>query len=119
MITKFKIFERLDEGEPYIGNYVIASNKYWSEDQNRWFLGHIGKIKDISRNRNNGTKPDSLMYTVKYEDIFNELPTWSYDWKYNGNEMVFWRNEIVHWSKNKEDLEDFADYHSSISKYNL
>jgi len=114
MITQFKIFEKIDVGEPNIGDYVVCTNKYWTLDQNKFFLSKIGKIWRIS------TVDGKFLYSVKYnEEFIDDFPNRK---NYGGHwrpELVFWRNEIKHWSKNKKNLKQFVEIYDDIFKYNL
>lgn len=114
MIIKFKIFEKLDIDEPKRDDYVICTNKYWTDDQNKFFLTHIGRIISISYNS------DKPIYGVRYDpygDGFKEFPTRQLF--YPTHSMTFWRNEVIHWSDNIQELEQFTDLYNDVFKYNL
>ena len=110
MITKFKLYEKLDTGYPQLYDYVICyekTNSYVSGNYlNDFLLNNIGKITLIE-DRN------SIPFMVEYENIPSELDIWFHDIKLNCRGMR--RSEIIHWSKNKEELEIFIQ----SNKYNL
>ena len=99
----------LDYGEPTYHDYVVASEPLWSLDQNMFFLSNIGQIQSISDV--NG-KP---LYTVYYDKEIRDMP----NFKLGKDRNIFWRKDIKHWSKNKEDLLQFVELYDDISKYNL
>lgn len=111
MIITFKLFEELDQNQPKIGDYVLATNKYWSEKQNHFFLSKIGKIISISKSQGKN------LYNVKYNEEFFIMPRRKFD--FGENSTVFWKNEIIHWSENIEDLIPFVELYNDMLKYNL
>jgi hypothetical protein len=119
MITKFKIFEKsiftpsislLDKDEPKLHDYVVASNNIWTEEENRFVLSHIGQIVNVSYVKG---RP---LYRVEFEEE-SKMPNYQYEW--GTKTMVFWRKEIIHWSKNKEDLIEFVELNADVFKYNI
>jgi len=106
MITKFKIYESINDGEPDIGDYVIIETN--DEEYKHYSNKYIGKIIEIERNKNPtpnfpNTKRD--IFRILFED---------FDTRRSDREII-WRYEIKYWSKNKEDLEPLI----AAKKYNL
>jgi hypothetical protein len=87
MITKFKIFESVNE-LPELGDYVIVDSKvgFGSEDLINFYKNNIGKI--IKKNANN-------WYDVKYE---NKL-------KLESGLHIVEISGLKYWSHNREELE--------------
>ena len=109
MITKFKIYEAVNQGEPEVGDYVIAEAKCKQEYSdmetcNLIINNKIGKLVDIEYNRNFDPSP----FKVKYDIIFG------YDWDEDKLEIIkvdylwFKKYEILYWSKNIEELESMS-----------
>ena len=104
MITKFKIYESINEGEPEIGDYVIIET---NDDEFKHYSNkYIGKIIEIEKNIN----PNPNFPNTK-RDIFRVLFK---DFDNKKREMI-WRYEIKYWSKNKEELETLI----AAKKYNI
>ena len=102
MITKFKIFEHINE-QPKIGDYVLIDSSQAdiiSSTYKNFYGRTIGQIVDI-KNEKNG----------KYEVMFDE--------NVNGQKIsnfhFFNFKFIKYWSDNKEDLEPYI----RAKKYNL
>ena len=109
MITKFKIYEQLDEGTPMYGDYVICLEQESGDDEfDNFLLNCIGEIVGYSEG--------SYDYIIKYNDIPNQF---LFYFGSNGTNYRLCRpmkkSEILHWSENKEDLEPFIQ----SNKYNL
>lgn len=124
MITKFKIFESINEGRPQIGDYVICdvSEQYSSSD--KLFFATIEAIDFISKNIGYIWKiPDHQNYLVKYFNIPEDLEKFifhysdyrDYEGPKKGNSILVDIENIKHWSKNKEELITLLE----IDKYNL
>lgn len=94
-----KKFENLND-EPQIGDYVLVNPKNKNLE---WLKNIVGKIKLISEIYQRGImkKQYEIEFDTKERNIFNGRPIW-----------VFNLDEIIHYSKNKEELEN-------INKYNL
>jgi hypothetical protein len=115
MITKFKIFENMNDGEPKRFDYVIVNpqNPRMSEypELLKFLTETIGKI--ISRMWTDSyciiyeNIPDEIMYY--FEHLISVCDSDSYYYKY------FEREEIEFWSEDKEELEKVLD----AKKYNL
>lgn len=97
-----KAYEKLNQ--PTLGHYVLvktqpdSKNKWWVEKQ-------IGKIVDID-----------TIYNSQHNDNY-ELGVEFVNPDRNDGKNIWWtnRDNIIKFSKNKEDLEIFVD----INKYNL
>ena len=120
MITKFKIYEELNAGEPEVGDWVIVNKKNYPTAFNpkkydfvNSSIGYIWK------------KPAVNLYLVKYFDIpVDQEQHFLYTDGFNtgpiphpmiGNSMQLSIGDIVYWSKNKEDLEHVIQ----AKKYNI
>jgi len=99
MITKFKLYESINEGEPEIGDYVIIETD--DDEFKHYSNNYIGEVVDIERKPN--TKRD--IYYILFKNFDNRR---------SDREMI-WRYEIKYWSKNKEELEPILQ----ANKYNL
>jgi len=109
MITKFKLYESVDVGTPELGDYVIC---YEDDDSSKlldWLKTVIGKIIKVN--------DDDVIckFDVKYENFPEDIETYFYEEYYGERYRPMKDVEILHWSKNKEDLEIFLD----SNKYNL
>ena len=94
MITKFKIFEN-NEGEPEVGDYIIFTNLEFTENDkvDPYLESHIGKLIEIK------------IYEPKYLVLFENLPDDIFWDVTNIKDTInFYREEILDWSKNKEEL---------------
>jgi hypothetical protein len=102
-----KHFENINE--PEVGDYAICENYVNSNLKilDDFLLTNIGLITNIHN------RVKDYPYIIKFEKIPAELKTYTED--NMGTEMMFQKEEIVHFSKNKEDLE----YIISANKYNL
>lgn len=92
------------DNEPQIGDYVLIKSPKSMSSTNlkNFWATHVGQIKKILKDQYG---PGSSAYHVIYKD------------KYNGehSRWVFNRKEIIHFSKNKEDIEMLIN----AEKYNL
>ena len=118
MITRFKIFENLNEGKPDVGDYVICKYKlgdygYGSEKMTNFLENSIGKIVLNMKDKNN------FDYLITFDNIpkrilkFFRTP-YAED-KYKGSVLWFGLTRIKFWSKDKEELEALIQ----ANKYNL
>ncbi len=90
MITKFKIFENINESEPKIGDYVICKTRSTDTIEFKKYVdNNIGKIVDN--------------YLAYYYVKFKEKT------------YIFTIGNILYWAKNKEDIEVLIQ----ANKYNL
>jgi len=113
MITKFKLFETLNEGEPEVGDYVIV-DMYNSDSDNI--------IKDFRSNSIGliWKKEDDDFLYIKYFNIPKNILKYFYFSDYSdglniGNSIFINKKWIKYWSKDKEELEPII----SAKKYNL
>lgn len=100
-----KKFENLNI-EPEVGDYIIANSKYASSKLQKFFLTNIGEIINISMGEGN-----KLLYNTDYDPDMVESADVILDY----NSWFFTTDEILHISKNKEDLEEIL----ASKKYNL
>jgi hypothetical protein len=103
MITKFKIFEELEEWNKETGYYVILTEPGDREKdiEIRNFLeNHIGRIKKMYY--------PGAWFTVEFDNVPEKIAKY-----FNGRD--FHQSYIKYISKNKEDLEPFIQ----SNKYNL
>ena len=110
MIIKFKLYETLNQGEPKIGDYVICDINYGFLSIYVEFVSNsIGKI----------FKKSEDCFYVKYYNIPEEILS---DFKYSdyserinvGNAIFVHETDVLYWSKNKQDLEEFLATKKSI-----
>lgn len=108
MITKFKLYESVDEGEPKLGDYVICFEEDSGDEKfDNFLLNNIGKV--IGYNSGN------YDYTIKYYYAPKE---YLFYFGSVGNDKLcrpMMKKEIIHWSENKEELVSFIE----SNKYNL
>ena len=113
MITKFKIFESINE-QPQIGDYVIVDNSDEDDGENNiwnYFNNSVGKFIDIV----DYTKSHVIEYTLT-EDLYKKyMPYIMHKNKNNTITSNFELKQIKYWSKNKEELEVLL----ASKKYNL
>ena len=121
MITKFKLFESVNDGEPELGDYVIChetSEEY--DDAVEYINNNIGKIIYVysENEKNRALLFCSFDFMVKYDIDFEKEEFRRVDFQVltdlDGCRKME-RREIKYWSKNKEDLESIL----AINKYNL
>lgn len=117
-----KTYEQLDE-EPQIGDYVIMTSYEWL---NEFLHNNIGQIVFIgTQNQNDNinviypsniiTDDSYFRKITKYEhDIYDKFSSIARNNK-KVSLRIFERNEILYFSKNKEDLEAKI----AAKKYNL
>lgn len=92
MITEFKLFENINEGEPQEGDYILHRNRR---------LGNLYDVLNVTIGK-----------IIKLRKVYNEAEV-LYD-KPIGKMMTDLDN-IEYWSKDREDLEAFI----AAKKYNL
>ena len=95
MITNFKIFEEINQGELEIGDYVICEESI-NDNLKDFISNNIGSFSGFSE------KGHPYIYIIKYENVPDFLL--ERDW-FNNNCRRMCRREIKYWSKNIEDLE--------------
>jgi hypothetical protein len=95
--------------EPQIGDYVIAVT--YVADLSDFVNNNIGKIIR-QRQRKPGLPPIiEGYYKIQYQNIPPDIKS---DF-FNDNSRLFLKKNIIHFSKNKEDLEIYLDQ----NKYNI
>ena len=103
MITNFKLFEKINEVGPEIGDWVICKESDSDSEVDTFTSNNIGKYirydYDIQYH-----------YVIYYEDVPEDLQKY-----FSFNERNMELSEIQYWSKDKEDLE----YIIQTSKFNL
>jgi len=94
MIKNFILFEKLNQGEPKVGHYVICEdiNDDLFPDLENYLSANIGIIKTIM---------GKITFLVEYKN--SSLSFFTNDLR------PFLREEIKYWSKDKEDLLPFLD----------
>lgn len=109
MITAFKIFE--NNKEPKIGDYVVC---YDGDSELKDFMfNNIGQIVKINK-KGYGHKNNLGHYLVKYKNYPKELEN-EFTWDDIDGGRPMRKYEILHFSKNKKELEMFIQ----MNKYNL
>jgi hypothetical protein len=102
MITKFKIYESLNNNKPKIGNYVLIKSH---SDMFKKYEDKIGKIVDLESDKQN--YKDIMYYINFYIDEIND--------HIGKRREPIYGYEIKYWSDDKEDIKRLLD----IKKYNL
>jgi len=108
MITKFKIYESINDGEPEIGDYVICDPDF--RNLFNFINNNIGQIINYPSTTDK--------YVIKYENVPESIYSFfDVNISLSGHtyKRYFQRDEIIYWSKNKEDLEHLIQ----SKKYNL
>jgi len=91
-----KTFEKLNQKKPQVGDYVICQDE--EDDLISFMNNNIGKIIDISHN-------DKIPFDIEYENIPSNIQNYfGFNNNIKNNNRVMSREEILYWSKNKEDL---------------
>lgn len=121
-----KEFKSIKDDEPQIGDYVICHENSHSPNSmlNTYLSENIGKIlykryADLAKNTilfsKKTTDTNIYLYDAQYD--YNTIPKNLYN-KFvseDHNIMSFYKEEILHYSSNKKDLELIID----ANKYNL
>jgi len=125
-----KTYEKLDKDQPKIGDYVICKELETNNVLNdaeisivNFISKNIGEIVDFRTDDNMTQEYIEVAYKynifVQYENIPDELyDDFAYHKKFDKC-RIFNINEIIHWSKNKEELEEILEFDSTVNKYNL
>jgi len=115
MITIFKIYEKINDHKLEVGDYVLCNDTVPSEDIRNFISNNIGVcVNDFNvENSNDEFKSEYYEYTIQYKDIPEKLKIWR--WFSIGGERTMYGEEIIYWSKNREDLEEIL----MSKKYNL
>ena len=117
-----KRFEDINNEEPEVGDYVIVYDTFtyttnmieWREFMNT----HVGKL--INKRDSGAHNSKRMFYDVEYENIPENIKKIIFKYKFDpqtnkATEKGFTIDEIVYWSKNKEELE----LKLAANKYNL
>jgi hypothetical protein len=96
MIIKFKLFEFINDDKPKLKDYVIVT-------VHNEMLPTIGRITHIAYD-------SSFPYLVEFDKNF-----YYYDYGLDDNNVVLDIDEILYWSKDKEELKPLLQ----SNKYNL
>jgi len=82
-------------------------HKYWSASANAEFLANIGQIKyPVGGNK----------YEVRYDTLLKNTNERN---PIGRNEWIFFKDEILYYSKNRKDLEPIAQFNSDSNKFGL
>ena len=106
MITKFKLYEAINQNKPEKGDYVVCefpSDSFFDTELFKYInIDKIGRIVNIT---------DAFeLHLIEYEDLPKKYSTDSHiGQRYISDE------HIKYWSKSKEELEEFL----ATKKYNL
>jgi hypothetical protein len=99
-----KLFENINE--PQIGDYVLCKEMDSNDKKLLEFIdNNVGRIVD--------TKPETDVFTELFVIKYKNIP-FDNNWQ-NKNTRYFLREEILFWSKDKEDCEAFLN----AKKYNI
>ena len=124
MITKFKIFESINEGRPKINDYVLCDMTTHFSDADKLFPVTNKAIEFINNNIGLIYKqPNQNSYLVKYFNIPEDLEKFifhysdyrDYEGPKKGNSILVDIENIKYWSINKQELMPFIQ----ANKYNL
>jgi len=99
-MNHLKTFEKLNENEPEVGDYILAKWKNAADDHpaNIFVANNIGKLIKIEID-----KYDVVFFLVKYNNIPKELEL--YKSMNNNTSFELKKEDLIKWSKNEEDLE--------------
>ena len=122
MITKFKIYETINNGKPQVGDFVICDVSEQYSRSDLLFFVTTEAIDFISKNIGYIWKiPTPENYLVKYFNIPENLEKFIFHYSdyskglKSGNSILIDIENIKHWSKNKEELKPFL----VANKYNI
>ena len=111
MITNFKLYEKLNDGDPDVGDYVICSDSKFN-NENEFIKDKIGRIIKIDDNTNKTFPYTIFPYTITYDNIPNLLMNYEID---NIRAIILSRKNIQYWSKDKKELEQILQ----ANKFNI
>ena len=106
MITEFRLYE-MNENELKVGDYVICGSQF--EDEYEFIKDKVGQIIKID---------DTVSYVSynKFLITYNNIPDDIADGKIkNDNYISFRINDILHYGKDKEELESILN----TNKFNI
>ena len=105
MITKFKLYEAINQGEPEIGDYVLCefpSNGFYDTELRKYInITNIGHIVYIA---------ESSLCLVQFDYLPKKYSTIGLPGQRYISSIY-----IKYWAKSKEELEEFL----TTKKYNL
>jgi hypothetical protein len=108
MITKFKIFESVNEDEPKIGDWVLCYSEDISDDTKTFLETTIGQLVKITKDKK------YTHYEVEYR---NKKYT---DESFNKNTFTLSHiMKILYWSENRKELEKKLEILRTANKYNI
>jgi len=115
MITKFKIFESVNDDKPTVGDYVIINENSdtYSTEALKFINNSIGYIWKSPVNSSNyllvkyNDIPKDVMFYFGYSDYSEGLKI--------ANSILIFSEKVKYWSKDKEDLIPLLQ----ANKYNL
>lgn len=102
MITKFKIFESVNEDEPKIGDWVLCTSKDISDDTKTFLETTIGQLVKITKDKK------YTYYEVEYRNK-----------KYKNTFTLSHIMKILYWSENRKELEKKLEILITTNKYNI
>lgn len=121
MITKYKIFESINEGKPKVFDYVIVNLNYRYNNTNgdlvKFLSENIGRIKkdyfdEIYNDDGSGSYVLKYVFEVEYDDVPSGIKKYFVKTPYYGRSSAdrCYLNSveekfIQYWSENKEELE--------------
>lgn len=108
MITKFKVYESINQDELMSGCYVIVQSSNYKEELRDFIKNNIGYLKKISIYAGDRTRTKQCH--VEYENIPHEIIDFFED-----NIRIFTSENIKYWSENKEELEKIL----AANKFNI
>lgn len=117
MITQFKMFESVNDGEPEVGDYVIChSHMSFFTEVNDFTKTNIGKLIkiDSQSDKYEGGDNIEIIYIVRYEKVPRTLDLLFFK-EYGGDSIIMYKDDIKYWSKNKKELEKVIE----SEKYNI
>ena len=110
-----KRFENINESEVVVGDYVLLKPKrrdFLDVESIYFFENVVGEVIMIHDNRSDGI----IIYSIKYNNIPGEIIKF-FNFSYTKGcwHRNFYLSDIIFFSKNREDVEDFIQ----SKKYNL
>ena len=115
--------ETLNIGKPKVGNYIIYKDSKKSTCEvdilfDEFVANNIGKIYKKRKFASNLTTGEGSGYLVEYDNIPKKIKDYFHTETDNFNEPLIReakKDEIIYWSKNKEDIEMIL----AAKKYNI
>lgn len=110
-MTHLKLYEEYENSiEPEVGDYIFAKWKHAEDEHpaNIFATNNIGELIKIETD-----KYDETSFLVKYNNIPDELKL--YKSMNNDTSFRFKKEDLIKWTKNKEELETILQ----ANKFNL